>query len=116
MGSSVVLYRGGDIISGTSEVVGNTLTFTPDTNLHGGSQHRLDVRYRVPDFAGLTRWNGDVYFTTAENEDLIPPQVIAISPDSDGVDADPKASVVLSFDEPMMTSTINNQTKGHCKF
>ncbi len=96
------------VVPGSIAIDGNQLTFTPNENLLGGTQYRVEIRYLVNDYVGTLRWNGDTYFTTEVLEDNDAPQVVMVSPGQDNTDVDPNRNIVVTFNEPMNPSSINN--------
>ncbi|WP_016957425.1 Ig-like domain-containing protein [Catenovulum agarivorans] len=100
---------GGITIPGQYTVEENVITFVPAITLAGNTRYTIELYYNVPDLAGNTRYLGTRYFNTQEAADSVAPTVSAISPAADSVDVNPAHSVVLSFSEPMLSSSINNQ-------
>ncbi|WP_143870908.1 Ig-like domain-containing protein [Catenovulum sediminis] len=99
---------GGITVPGQYVVVDNVITFTPAINLAGNTRYTIELYYNVPDLAGNIRYSGTRYFNTQAAADSTAPLVSAISPAADSIDVNPSHSVVLSFNEPMQTSTLNN--------
>ena len=97
---------GGLTLTGTYEVNGSTVTFTPDLPLLGDTRYSINTT--ATDLAGNVRSSGNRYFTTALQADDTAPTVVAISPSTSAIDVSPLADVVLSFSEPMAPSTISN--------
>ena len=54
----------GQELSGVTTVVGNTLTFNPDSDLANNNRHRIEIRWRIFDQSGNQTYFGDSYFTT----------------------------------------------------
>ncbi|MBR9911261.1 MAG: hypothetical protein GYB33_13010 [Gammaproteobacteria bacterium] len=102
----VYVNNGTVLVRGGYEIAENVLTFTPDEPLLGTTQYRVDAD--AYDLAGNFRNNGNYYFTTEALEDITAPVVQAIAPESNAIDVSPANSIVLTFSEPMATSTINN--------
>ncbi|MGQ8365397.1 Ig-like domain-containing protein [Glaciecola sp. 1036] len=101
-------YDANLLVEGEITVDGNSITFTPDSPLRGNTRYRVYIYSQVYDFAGNVRSSGNYYFYTEALADGMAPSVVAISPVEDAIDVSPTSTVVLTFSEPMNTSTINN--------
>ena len=66
--SAPPVLKGGEVVPGSYNVVGNTITFTPVMALEYETTYTIQLRYNVPDFTGRTSWGGDLSFTTAVQE------------------------------------------------
>ncbi|KMT65209.1 Ig-like domain-containing protein [Catenovulum maritimum] len=98
----------GITVPGSYQVVGNTITFTPDILLPGSTRFTTELYYNVPDLVGNTRYGGTRYFDTQSVEDTDSPSVLAISPADTSTDIHPAQTVVVSFNEPVDLSTLNS--------
>ncbi|WDE04115.1 Ig-like domain-containing protein [Thalassomonas viridans] len=98
--------QSGDL-AGHYEVNDNVLTFTPATPLPGGSKIEVQARY-VQDLAGNASCCWYYSFTTMPEADLQAPVVAAISPDDGAMDIGVNIPIVLTFNESLNASTVNN--------
>lgn len=99
---------GGIDFSGTYDISGNTLTFTPEHKLLGSSRHYVELYSRVADYAGNVTNLGAPYFDTAAAIDDIAPTISSISPASGEVDVSPNRTITVEFSEPMSTLNMNS--------
>ncbi|WP_017444946.1 Ig-like domain-containing protein [Gayadomonas joobiniege] len=99
----------GVTISGSYQVDNNKLTFTPDSPLPGDTRFTVLLQSNIEDMAGNTRYLGNRYFTTEVTQDNDAPQIIAVSPANESVDIHPRQDVVVTFNEPIDTSTLTAQ-------
>ncbi|WDE13108.1 Ig-like domain-containing protein [Thalassomonas haliotis] len=98
--------QSGDI-AGFYQFSGNVLTFTPATPLPGGSKIEIQPRY-VQDLAGNATCCWYYSFTTAPESDSQAPVITSISPDDGAMDIGVNIPVVLTFNESLNASTVNN--------
>ncbi len=93
--------------AGVSEVI-----FTPASPLPGETRIRVRISSNgVVDLAG----NPSILFsasftTTGAAPDDIPPALVAVTPSNGAVDVGPSPLLTLTFDEPLLESTITPQT------
>lgn len=109
MGSRPVVSIPDSIVQGSYEIEGNQITFTPTIALKGGTQHTIALLYGINDYAGNNRYLGYSYFTTETSDDAQGPSVVAVSPQDGASDIEPNQALVLSFDEPINSASLNNQ-------
>jgi hypothetical protein len=108
-GSRLVISTPDAIVQGSYEIVGNQLTFTPTIALRGGVRHTLALVSGIFDLAGNSRYLGYAYFTTENNNDSQAPTIVAVSPQDSASDIEPSQEIVLTFDEPINSASLNNQ-------
>jgi methionine-rich copper-binding protein CopC len=65
-GNSSIIFQGNVELPGTTQINGNRLIFTPNSDLERGVRYRVYFRNTVYDFARNTRSISDVYFTTED--------------------------------------------------
>jgi len=86
---------------------GRTLSFVPTVPWPMGQRIDVSVHSNIQDYAGNRMLNSSMSFTVAFSGDSTAPQVAAVSP-VDGLTAVPtNANVVIDFDEPVQTTSID---------
>jgi hypothetical protein len=90
---------------------GRTLTFVPNTPLAVGRNHSVFFAFQgIQDLAGNFLSGSNFSFTTSFAADVIGPQVTGISP-GDGLTQVPiNAQVVVTFNEPIQTQSVDAVT------
>ena len=90
---------------------GRTLTFAPNTPLAVGRNHSVFFAFQgIQDLAGNFLTGSNFSFTTSFAADVIGPQVTGVSP-ADGLTQVPiNAQVVVTFNEPIQTQSVDNVT------
>lgn len=107
--SSVPTITYGDTtLPGTFSVDGSQITFIPAITLSGSTQYSVNLDYTILDLAGNYRYLGRKYFTTEAAADSTAPSVVAVSPASNASNVDPASNIVITFDEPISATTLNN--------
>ena len=102
---------GGPAIGGSVSVTGNTATFVPGANLAGSTQFRATITTAVKDAAGNgLAANFSWTFTTGAAPDVTPPTVTSTTPASGAIAVSRSEPVLVTFSEPMTTSTLNTTT------
>ena len=102
---------GGPAIGGSVSVTGNTATFVPGANLAGSTQFRATITTAVKDAAGnALAANFSWTFTTGAAPDVTPPTVTSTTPASGAIAVSRSEPVLVTFSEPMTTSTLNTTT------
>ena len=100
--------NGWTYIPGSTEIVGNTATFTPEDGFPPNRQIRVRL-YRVRDFADnyySSSWY--YYFNTALSSDTTAPQVVSVTPEDGAMDITPGMPITVTFSEALNPSTVNN--------
>src|SRR6185369_6342575 len=103
----------GTNLSGTISLSmnGRTLTFAPNTPLAVGRNHSVFFAFQgIQDLAGNFLSGSNFSFTTSFAADVIGPQVTGVSP-ADGLTQAPiNAQVMVTFNEPVQTLSVDNVT------
>lgn len=93
-------------LPGTISVSGNTLTFTPEEPLPGGSQLRINLS-TVNDFAGNRVFGNYPTFHTTAAQDSVAPSVVSVSPSNGSDDVAPQSTITINFSEPVNTRSLD---------
>ena len=107
--SNITLYNisNSSSVAGSVSLVGNTATFTPNSNLAMGKQFRFRIPTTVTDLAGNSVTLRDYTFTTIFPE-TVPPQVLSVSPLNNASLVSVSSSISITFNESMNSSTLNS--------
>jgi hypothetical protein len=105
--STVYVYDNGnnDVVTGSYNVSGATVTFTPLTPYPGNTVIHMYI-YGLADEAGNLAYNDGGTFTTANTVDHTPPTV-TITPANGTTNVGLNAQVVLTFSKSINPATIN---------
>lgn len=110
--NSIVITNAGPV-PGTVSLSSNrtAATFTPDESLSTGTDYSVDIS-GVTDLAGNTNVPFSSSFTTSvsDAEDLDRPNVESISPANGASNVDVNTNIVITFDELIDPSTVNNSS------
>ena len=106
----VVSYANGTI-EGDIAYSDKTVTFTPKAFLPEQSEITVEITTEVYDFYDFTipepyKWS----FTTGTIEDITPPYVVSTVPDDQEVDVPVTTHVSATFNEPLDTSSITDES------
>jgi len=97
-------------VAGDLSLSDNVITFTPLNPFPGEAVVRASIYY-VYDLAGNVRHFGNHFnFTTAASTDTTAPEIISVSPADGSLDVRTNESVVITFNESIDYSTINNNS------
>lgn len=100
----------GQIVAGSLSVSGggHLVNFVPDASLPVGRSHRLFFSNDgILDLAGNRLFGSEFSFTTSFADDTTGPQVVDVSPEDNLADVPTNARVVVEFDEPLQTLSID---------
>jgi len=91
---------------------GTAITFTPIVPYPGNTQLWVYSNYdsSTTDFAGNPLQFTTTTFTTASDADTIAPVVVMVTPSEGATGIGPQAVVTLTFSEPLLPSTVTNDT------
>ncbi len=95
-------------IAGAWQVQGNTLNFVPASGYPSGATITVSVS-NLYDLAGNQMFAASNSFTSGAAVDKEPPRIESISPENGAMDINPSSSVVLTFSESLLESSINNE-------
>ena len=95
-------------IAGAWHVQGNTLNFVPASGYPSGATITVSAS-NLYDLAGNQMFAASNSFTSGVASDKEPPRVELISPSNGAIDINPSSSVVLTFSESLLESSINNE-------
>ena len=102
---------GGAAVTGTVNVSGNTVTFTPGGSLNATTQYTATITRAAADAAGnALAANYNWQFTTGAAPDTTPPTVSATSPANNATGIKLNASVSATFSEAMTNATLNTSS------
>ena len=110
--ASYKLTGPGDVaVTGTVSYIGNTATFTPDSNLAYNTLYVSTVTTAVKDMAGKAlpdNYTGS--FTTGSAPDITPPTAFFTSPAINGINVPVNQKITIIFNEAMDPATLNSAT------
>jgi len=85
-----------------------TILFEPFAHLAETNNHTATVKAGVKDLCGNARVSDYSWsFQTAAISDIIPPEIVSVDPEASDVDVGITENIVVSFNEPMNSETIN---------
>ncbi|MBD3179801.1 MAG: hypothetical protein GF417_09495 [Candidatus Latescibacteria bacterium] len=92
---------------------GDTLFFSPNSILTGGTNHMITIGAGSKDLAG-NRMGTDyeLFFTTTSEEDTDPPQVVSTSPLDGATGVTPTIDIEITFNEPVQAPSYDWDTQG----
>ncbi len=109
--ATFMVTAGGTQVAGTISSTGTTYTFTPSASLATGTVYAVTVTAGVMDVAGnAMAANFTSSFTTSSAPDTTPPTVSAVSPANGAANVPTTATVAITFNEAMNSSTISAAT------
>ena len=97
-----------ELISGTTAKFDNVLRFIPQSNLTDGTDYTVTLEGDITDlsgnnYTGLNSWN---FFTTPLTISLVPPTLVALTPEANAIDVDKSTDVTMTFDENILDDNI----------
>ncbi len=109
--TSTIIVSGGGSVSGSVDYSGNTVTFTPSSDLQENTTYTAIITTGVEDVAGNALENNFEWsFTTFEEPDIIPLQVQSVSPTDGASDVSADVVVTASFNKALDNATVNSST------
>lgn len=109
--STFILKDGASIISGVYKYAGNTISFTPTSNLLFDRIYTATITKDAKDIAGNSLTNDYTWtFTTSKLTDIVKPTVISTDPFNGAVGVALNKILKATFSETMDPLTITNTT------
>jgi hypothetical protein len=83
------------------------LTWDPSTNLQAGTNYKITVGKSAKSKAGVNMMSDYTFtFTTGNDADTTPPEVVSTTPRDGAANVDPSVNVTVTFSEPMDQSSV----------